>query len=71
MSPNLALIGAGFGFIVFYLINIIATLIGMHYNTRGCGEEIMGMAGCLEDTPGWMQIGVDVIPKFCSKGIGT
>jgi len=34
MSPNLALISDRFGFIVFYLINIIATLIGMQYNIR-------------------------------------
>ena len=31
----------------------------------------MGMAGCSEDAPGWMQIGIDVLPKFRSKGIGT
>lgn len=35
------------------------------------GNEIMGMAGCSEDAPGWMQIGIDVLPAFRSKGIGT
>jgi len=35
------------------------------------GEEIMGMAGCSEDAPGWMQIGIDVMPQYRSKGIGT
>lgn len=34
-------------------------------------DEIMGMAGCSEDAAGWMQIGIDVLPKFRSKGIGT
>jgi len=35
------------------------------------GDEIIGMAGCSEDAPGWLQIGVDVIPEYRSKGIGT
>lgn len=35
------------------------------------GDTIMGMAGCSEDAPGWLQIGVDVIPEYRSKGIGT
>ena len=35
------------------------------------GREILGMAGCSEDAPGWMQIGVDVMPKHRSKGIAT
>ena len=35
------------------------------------GEEIMGMAGCSEDAPGWQQIGIDVMPKYRSKGVGT
>ncbi len=35
------------------------------------GDEIVGMAGCSEDAPGWMQIGIDVIPKYRSKGVGT
>ena len=34
-------------------------------------HEIMGMAGCTEDAPGWMQVGIDVIPQFRSQGIGT
>lgn len=34
-------------------------------------EEIMGMAGCSEDAPGWFQIGIDVFPKYRGKGIGT
>lgn len=33
--------------------------------------EIMGMAGCSEDVAGWMQIGIDVLPQFRLKGIGT
>lgn len=35
------------------------------------GDEIMGMAGCSEDAKGWMQIGIDVIEKYRSKGVGT
>lgn len=35
------------------------------------GDTIMGMAGCSEDAPGWLQIGVDVIPEYRLKGIGT
>lgn len=35
------------------------------------GNEIMGMAGCSEDATGWMQIGIDVMPQFRSRGIGT
>ncbi|MBQ4337441.1 MAG: GNAT family N-acetyltransferase [Lentisphaeria bacterium] len=34
-------------------------------------DEIMGMAGCSEDAPGWMQIGIDVMPGYRSKGVGT
>lgn len=34
------------------------------------GDTIMGMAGCSEDAPSWLQIGVDVIPEYRSKGIG-
>lgn len=33
--------------------------------------EIAGMAGCSEDAKGWQQIGVDVMPKFRSRGVGT
>ena len=35
------------------------------------GDEIMGMAGCSEDAPNWMQIGIDVMPAYRSKGVGT
>ncbi len=35
------------------------------------GNEIMGMAGCSEDAPGWFQIGIDVFPEYRGKGIGT
>ena len=35
------------------------------------GEEIMGMAGCSEDAPGWQQIGIDVMEPHRSQGVGT
>lgn len=35
------------------------------------GEEIMGMAGCSEDAPHWLQIGIDVLPRYRSRGVGT
>lgn len=35
------------------------------------GDAIMGMAGCSEDAPHWMQIGIDVMPAYRSKGVGT
>lgn len=35
------------------------------------GEKIMGMAGCSEDAPGWQQIGIDVMPEYRSKGVGS
>ena len=35
------------------------------------GENITGMAGCSEDAPGWQQIGIDVLPKYRSKGVAT
>ncbi len=35
------------------------------------GDEIIGMAGCSEDAPGWLQIGIDVMPGHRSKGVGT
>jgi len=35
------------------------------------GENIMGMAGCSEDAKGWQQIGIDVMPSYRSKGVGT
>ena len=34
-------------------------------------DTIMGMAGCSEDAPHWQQIGIDVLPKYRSKGVGT
>ena len=35
------------------------------------GDNIMGMAGCSEDAPNWQQIGIDVMPEYRSKGVGT
>lgn len=35
------------------------------------GNNIMGMAGCSEDAPHWQQIGIDVLPEYRSKGVGT
>ena len=35
------------------------------------GDNIMGMAGCSEDAPGWQQIGIDVLPQYRSLGVGT
>ena len=35
------------------------------------GGEIMGMAGCSEDAAGWQQIGIDVMPEYRSRGVGT
>ncbi len=35
------------------------------------GDKIMGMAGCSEDAPHWQQIGIDVMPEYRSKGVGT
>ena len=35
------------------------------------GDRIMGMAGCSEDAKGWQQIGIDVMPEYRSKGVGT
>lgn len=34
-------------------------------------DGIMGMAGCSEDAPHWQQIGIDVLPRCRSKGVGT
>ncbi len=34
------------------------------------GENIMGMAGCSEDAAHWQQIGIDVIEKYRSQGVG-
>lgn len=35
------------------------------------GDKIMGMAGCSEDAKGWQQIGIDVMPEYRSRGVGT
>ena len=35
------------------------------------GDKIMGMAGCSEDAPHWQQIGIDIMPEYRSKGLGT
>ena len=35
------------------------------------GDNIMGMAGCSEDAPHWQQIGIDVLPEYRSRGVGT
>ena len=35
------------------------------------GETIMGMAGCSQDAPGWLQIGIDVLPAYRSHGVGA
>ena len=29
------------------------------------------MAGCSEDAPHWQQIGIDVLPEYRSRGIGS
>lgn len=33
--------------------------------------NIIGMAGCSEDAPHWQQIGIDVLPEWRSRGIGS
>lgn len=35
------------------------------------GNEIMGMAGCSEDAPGWCQIGIDVLQQYRERGVAT
>ena len=35
------------------------------------GENIMGMAGCSEDALHFQQIGIDVLPEYRSRGIGS
>ena len=35
------------------------------------GDNVMGMAGCSEDAPHWQQIGIDVLPEYRSRGIGS
>lgn len=34
------------------------------------GDKIMGMSGCSEDAPHWMQIGIDVLPEYRMRGLG-
>lgn len=34
-------------------------------------KKIIGMAGGSEDADGWIQIGIDVLPEYRSRGIGT
>ena len=35
------------------------------------GDNIMGMAGASEDSKTMWQIGIDVLPKYRGRGIGT
>lgn len=35
------------------------------------GDTVMGMAGCSEDAPHWQQIGIDTLPEYRSKGVGS
>ena len=35
------------------------------------GEDIVGMAGASEDAPGWLQIGIDVLSQYRSRGVGS
>ena len=38
------------------------------------GDKIMGMAGASRDfagSPSWLQIGIDVLPEYRGKGVGT
>ena len=35
------------------------------------GGELVGMAGASEDAAGWMQIGIDVVPAYRSRGLGS
>ena len=35
------------------------------------GDTIMAMAGCSEDAPHWQQIGIDVLPQYRSRGVGS
>lgn len=34
-------------------------------------RKIVGMAGASEDALGWMQIGIDVVPAYRSRGLGS
>ena len=35
------------------------------------GDTVMGMAGCSADTPSMWQIGIDGLPEYRGRGIGT
>jgi len=35
------------------------------------GDGMMGMAGASEDAPGFFQIGVDVLPPYGGRGVGS
>ena len=35
------------------------------------GDAVMGMAGCSEDAPHWQQIGIDVLPAYRGRGVGS
>lgn len=35
------------------------------------GDAVMGMAACSEDAPHWQQIGIDVLPAYRARGIGS
>ncbi len=35
------------------------------------GGVLVGMAGASEDAPGWMQIGIDILPAYRSRGLGS
>ncbi len=35
------------------------------------GDKIMGLAGASEDAPSWLQIGIDVLPEYRSRGVGA
>ncbi len=50
-----------------YLQNRPDTIVVCAYD----GDNIMGMAGCSLDAPRWQQIGIDVMPEYRSKGVGT
>lgn len=64
----------------FYGDERFSNAIGQHYRPERpdrivvCAydeEKLMGMAGCSEDAPHWQQIGIDVMPEYRSKGVGT
>lgn len=51
----------------YYLEHRPDTIVVCAYD----GEAVMGMAGCSEDAPHWQQIGIDVLPEYRSRGVGT